>query len=119
MVVGVGDDGLAALDARAQVKLDDVAGALLVEEQRPVVHHEARAVHTMGQLVRGGGPPGNEVLLGRVLGQGVCPVGCPGHVVDLVGGLQGVFAPGSRLVVGLKEMFTLGDSPEDPWAQEH
>ena len=119
VVVGVVDDGLAALDARAQVELDDVARALLVEEERAVVHHEARAVHAVRQLVGGGGPARHEVLLGGVLGQRVRAVGRPGHVVDLVRGLQGVLAPGARLVVRLEEVFALVDAAKKPRAQEH
>lgn len=84
MVVGVGDDGLAALDASAQVKFHNVASALLVEEQRAIVDDETSPVHTMGQLVSRGGTACDEVLLGRVLCQCICAVGCPGHVVDLV-----------------------------------
>ena len=83
VVVCAGDDGLAALDARAQVELDDVARALLVEEERAIVHHEAGAVHTMGEFVGGGGTACDEVLLGRVLCQRVRAVWGPGHVVDL------------------------------------
>jgi len=119
VVVGVGDDGLAALDARAQVELDDVAGALLVEEQRPVVDDEAGPVHAVRQLVGGGGTARDEVLLRRVLRERVRAVRRPGHVVDLVRGLQRVFAPGARLVVRLEEVLALVHSSQNAGAEEY
>ena len=112
-------DGLAALDARAQVELDDVARALLVEKECAVVHDEARAVHAVRQLVRRGGPPGDEVLLGRVLGESVGAVRRPRHVVDLVGGLQRVLTPRPGLMVRLEEVLTLVDAPQQSRTQEN
>ncbi len=95
MVVGVGDDGLAALDTSPQVKLDNVARALLVEEERPIVNHKACSVNTMWEFVGGGRPSGDEVFFGGIFCQCVGAIGCPGHVVNLIGGLERVFAPGS------------------------
>lgn len=63
VVVGAGNNRLTALDARAQVKLYDVAGPLLVEEQRTVIDDKASAVHAMRQFVCGGGTACDEVLL--------------------------------------------------------
>lgn len=63
MVVGVGNNGLTTLDASAQVKLYNVAGALLVEEQCAIVDDKTSAIHTMWEFVGGGGTACNEVLL--------------------------------------------------------
>ncbi len=95
MVVGVGNDGLSALDTSPQVKLDDVACALLVEEECPVVDHEACSIDTMWKLVGCRRPSGDEVFFGGILSQRVGAIGCPGHVVYLIGGLEWVLAPGS------------------------
>lgn len=99
MVVSAGNDGLATLDSSPQVKLDDVARTLLVEEERSIVDHEARPIDAVRKFVGRCWPSGDEVFLGGILCQRVSPVGCPRHVVDLVGGLKRIFAPCSRLVV--------------------
>lgn len=107
MVVGVGDDGLAALNASTKVKLDNVACALLVEKERPIVDHEPCAIDTMWEFVGGGRPSCDEVFFRRILSQSICAIWCPRHVVDLIGGLKRVFAPGSRLMVRLEEVLAL------------
>lgn len=53
MVVGVCDNGLAALDARPQVVLDYVSCALFVVKYGTVIHHKPRAVDSVGQPVEG------------------------------------------------------------------
>lgn len=63
MVVCIGNDGLAAFDACAQVELDNIASALLVKEQSAVVDDKASAIHAVGEFVSGGGPARDEVLL--------------------------------------------------------
>lgn len=62
VVVRAGNDGLTALDASAQIELDDIPRALLVEEQRAVVDDKPGAVHPMGKFVGGRGSACNEVL---------------------------------------------------------
>lgn len=99
VVVGRVDHRLPALDARAQVVLDDVARALLVVEDGAVVDHKARAVHAVGQAVGGGVARGHVVLPRGVLGERVGAVGDPGHDIDAVARLQRVLAPRARLVL--------------------
>lgn len=119
VVVGVVDDGLAAFDASAQVELDDVSRALLVEEDGAVVGHEACPIHTMRQLVGGCLTAVFKVLQGGELDERVGAVGRPGHEEDFVAGLQGVFAPGTRLLLDLKQEGGVSYTLQSPRTNEN
>lgn len=67
VVVGVVDDGFATFDSSPQVKLHNVAGALLVEKHRPVVDHKSSPVYPVGQLVSYGLTAILEVVQGGIL----------------------------------------------------
>lgn len=51
MVVGICDDGLAALDARPEVVLHYVSRPFFVVKHCTVIHHEPRAINSVGQPV--------------------------------------------------------------------
>lgn len=118
VVVGVVDNGLAAFDASAQVELDDVARALLVEEDGAVVSHEACPVHAVRQLVGGRLAAVFKVVQGGELDERVGSVRRPGHEEDFVAGLQGVFAPGTRLLLCLKEEGGVSYTLQSPGTNE-
>lgn len=119
VVVGVVDNGLAAFDASAQVELDDVSRALLVEEDGAVVGHKACPVHAVRQLVGGRLTAVFKVLQGGELNESVSAVRRPGHEEDLVTGLQGVFAPGTRLLLGLKQEGGVSYTLQSPRTNEN
>ncbi len=101
MVVGVVDNSLAAFDASAQVKLDNVASALFVKEDGAIIGDEAGPINTVGQFIGGRLATILEVLQRGVFDEGVSAVWRPGHEEDFVTCLQRVFAPGPGLLLRL------------------
>lgn len=114
VIVCIVNDGLPTLDSRPEVKLYDVACSLFVEKHSPVVHHKSSTINSVRELVCDSLPRVLKVVERRVLNECVCAIGSPGHEIDLVTSLKRVFAPGTSLLLRLKEKGRISDCFQSP-----